>query len=364
MVYKVNLFFHAKSIHEFLPRFGEDAVAVVGLRTFRLEVRARNRFYYFTPQFVYREEGRIRYTPNPEPRTRGFIGWLPYFNKRWPIATDKLAFKAYCVANGVRTPQFWRSASGSVKNFIIKQSNSSFAYGIRGPFRVIEGGPTELKPQDAEYYEAFVPGTIAKAWYWDGELVCLEMREMPTVSGSGKDSLYVLICAKAPSAAPPDRGEFEALVRFQGYSLDNVLEPGKSVLADFRYGSSLFPTSLENANVLPDYRGTEVERQLSEAGAACWKGIPEELRASTLFTLDAVVDDAKQVWFLEMNCNPMVHPDTYLPMFESLFGRAAEPAPPPPEAEPRPADAPPLLEPVGVRHATGKCRPEIDLTRA
>jgi len=85
--------------------------------------------------------------------------------------------------------------------------------------------------------------------------------------------------------------------------------------------------------------------QLAEIGAILWRGIPEEIRPATLFTVDGVVDDEQQIWLLEMNCNPVLHPDAYPLMFETLFGPAelsAElemPAPPPVSALPVPAMA-------------------------
>ena len=36
-----------------------------------------------------------------------------------------------------------------------------------------------------------------------------------------------------------------------------------------------------------------------------------------MFALDAIVDQEGQAWFLEMNSNPMVHPDLYGAMIAS-----------------------------------------------
>ena len=50
-------------------------------------------------------------------------------------------------------------------------------------------------------------------------------------------------------------------------------------------------------------------------------------RGPSLFTLDAMVDGQGQVQFLEMNCNPLVHPDLYAPMLQAwTSGAAAKPA--------------------------------------
>ena len=71
--------------------------------------------------------------------------------------------------------------------------------------------------------------------------------------------------------------------------------------------------------------GSHIARQLDAAGSALWRGaIPADIRADTLWTLDAIVDDAGTVWLLETNCNPMVHPDAYFAMLEGIFRPAAE----------------------------------------
>src|SRR6267143_1579599 len=102
MTYKTNLLVHMKSINACLPRFGAEAT--VNVRTFQLEIRARNRYYHFIPQYAYIQEGKLHYSPQIREDTDAFIGWLPYFNKRWPLATDKLSFKSYCREKSLPTP--------------------------------------------------------------------------------------------------------------------------------------------------------------------------------------------------------------------------------------------------------------------
>ena len=40
---------------------------------------------------------------------------------------------------------------------------------------------------------------------------------------------------------------------------------------------------------------------------------------SSVFTLDAVIDDDDRVWLLEMNSHPMIHPNVYPHMLASVF---------------------------------------------
>jgi hypothetical protein len=321
MPYKNNLLFHMKGIHALLPRF--NAEANVNLKTFQLEVRGRNRYYHMVPQYSYRADRRMGYTPYLRDDVKGFVGWLPYFNKRWTLAIDKLAFKDFCSANGLPTPRYWTRAADGIRDFIVKQRSSSFGYGIRGPFKTVELSGQEGTLKDNEYYEEFVPGKIAKVWYWNDNPVCLEMRDMPAVFGNGKLSLYDLMLLQANSSGvPPEQGEVATFARYQGFSPDDVVPSGTMVLADFRYGSVLIPLTLENINSLAEHANTLLGRQLAEAGPMFWRAIPEDMRTSTLYTIDAIVDAENRAWFLEANCNPMVHPDNYFPMFESMFGPA------------------------------------------
>ena len=116
----------------------------------------------------------------------------------------------------------------------------------------------------------------------------------------------------------------EALAQYQEVAWDEPIPAGKTVLADFRYASPLFSAGFQNQNVMAKHAGSDLGRQLAEAGPVLWRAIPENRRDATLYTVDAIMDGDGQVWFLEMNCNPAVHPDAYFAMFEHLFG-AAEP---------------------------------------
>ncbi|WZB76155.1 hypothetical protein WJ972_09910 [Achromobacter insuavis] len=43
------------------------------------------------------------------------------------------------------------------------------------------------------------------------------------------------------------------------------------------------------------------------------------MRRNSVFTLDAVIDADDRVWLLEMNSHPMIHPNVYPPMLDSVF---------------------------------------------
>lgn len=319
MVYRTNLLYHVKVVNECLPRFRLEAQ--LNLQDLRLTVRGRNRYYLLAPQFLKPTPAGVSYSPFFDNDVVGFIGWLPYFNKRWPTGSDKFAFKAFCEAQGLRTPQYSRRSGDAVRDVLIKRTNSSFGMGFRGPFASIDAGTSTHQISQHEYYERFIEGRIAKAWYWEDRLACMELRDMPAVSGDGRATLYELVQrATVPPQQPPARSEVEGLARYQGFLLDDVVPAGKRLIADFRYSSGLIPLNRVNQNALDKHKDTRIGRQLAEAGRTLFAGIPADVRTGTLYSVDAIVDASDDVWFLEMNCNPAVHPDCYHSMLEGLFG--------------------------------------------
>ena len=47
------------------------------------------------------------------------------------------------------------------------------------------------------------------------------------------------------------------------------------------------------------------------------------MRTHTAFSLDGVVDEEDRIWWLEVNCNPLLHPAVYETMLDALFLREA-----------------------------------------
>ncbi len=92
-------------------------------------------------------------------------------------------------------------------------------------------------------------------------------------------------------------------------------------MADYRYLSVLCPASRVDHNVRERIAGSPLERQLLEAGAICWAEVPESQRRGTAFSLDGVVDQHGQAWFLESNCNPQLHPAFYDTMLNGVFSQ-------------------------------------------
>jgi len=319
MHYVPNLMNHVKAVQAAMD--GLHGTAVLNVKDLVMIARLGSRSVYLQPQFIYSKAGRLRYTLQFERHVTGFAGWRPYFNKRWGLSTEKLQFKAYANSRGIRTPQHWLKQVGSLHDFVIKKSRSSFGVDIRGPFRCIDPQQPAQHLEEGEYYEAFIPGRIAKAWYWDGKLCALELRPPPLLTGDGKSTVPQL--AEARCAHRIDGSALAWVTAYQGRSPDAVLREGEHMPADFKYGSPYDTPSRDNENVLAAHRGSDLEAQFEAAGRMLMQGIPESIRPHVLYTLDAVVDDAEQVWLLEMNSNPMVHPDVYTAMLQTLLAPSA-----------------------------------------
>jgi hypothetical protein len=153
------------------------------------------------------------------------------------------------------------------------------------------------------------------------------MSEMAQVAGDGKRSARALVeQSRGGGPLPLDWAELADMLAFQGVKPDDVIEAGRAVVTDMRYGATRLVAQLENTNQLVALADSAIGRQLAAAGLEFLKAIPEELRGSgTMYTVDAIADSEDRVWFLEANCNSTVHPDAYFGMFEGLFGRAGPP---------------------------------------
>jgi D-alanine-D-alanine ligase-like ATP-grasp enzyme len=114
------------------------------------------------------------------------------------------------------------------------------------------------------------------------------------------------------------------MTHYQERALNSVLPAGDSMVADFKYGSPYEKPSFVNDNVLPQHQGGAIAEQLAQAGQVLLEAVPQAMRGTTLFTLDAMVDAQDRVWLLEMNSNPMVHPDVYPVMMARLYEAAEQ----------------------------------------
>lgn len=330
MLYQTSYLNHAARMRRAAAACG--MTAHMNLEDFRLVVADETRKRRWYPRFVGVEEGgRFAYSDHLRPTTTGFIGWLPYPFKMWETATDKLAFKVFAADHGIPTPAACLHPGLLQGPFIVKKTRSSFGMGIRGPFLRFDPALPEHRLESGEFYENFIPGHIVKAYYWGGQLGAVDIRTLPAVVGNGSASLRQLIEAvpRKSAARALDWPALNALARFCGLdSVDAVPGTGMQILIDFKYGSAFEPLRTTNRNQLHELADTPLADRLTQAGGLMAGSIgTEEDGRRTLFTLDAMLDPQGTVWFLEMNSNPMVHPDMYDIMLPGSLGEHTEQSP-------------------------------------
>lgn len=325
MFYLTGYLGHAASV--------QCAAAALGLRArmqledFSLEIGEGTLCRTWRARFVGTAHGRLAYFDRMNPAARGFAGWLPYALRRWEIASSKMAFKHYAAAQGIATPAACTDPSRIAGPFLVKKQRSSFGEGIRGPFLRFDAGDPAQALGEGEYYENFILGHVVKAWYWGRAWAAVEIRQPPIVTGDGSSTLRKLVQARPDNTPdrPADWQAIDGLARYCGLpSVDAVPAQGQEVLIDYKYASRYEPMQSANRNAIGRLQGTTLAAQFERAGEVLSRGVGD-LADATLFTLDAILDAQGTLWFLEMNSNPMVHPDVYAPMLRHEFAGLAEP---------------------------------------
>lgn len=316
---KRNPLNHFRALQQVLSRLRADAF--VDPRTFVLRLRVGGATRVLYPQFMAFTEGVTRYITELNADAARFTGWYPYLNRRWPLASQKLLFKEFAVRNSLRTPEFSTDPAARMNDVLVKRSVSSFAGNIQGPFH--SSAEHALNTAAGEYFERFVRGRIAKIWYWNDLPVCLEFQRLPFVTGNGRATIRQLLRQRLRRPAPERQEKrmryLVPFLKYEGVTLDSVLESDREQAVDFRYGSRFldpyYAFDVDLVNSMPP----ELEAQLRETGEKLWLGIPDPVRADTVFTVDAIVDDENRLWLLEMNSNPFIHPYLYPVMIGSMF---------------------------------------------
>lgn len=316
MLLNFYLINHFRELWPALKPLGLEAI--LNVQDFSLHVRYQQQSMRLPAQFTQDQAGKISYTSHFSNQVSGFIGWRPYLNKRWPLSTEKLLFKRYVAERNLRTPGFSQDRAALLKNVIVKRTSSSFSQGIRGPFR--DARETSLDLAAGEYFEEYIPGNIIKLWYWNALPVAAEFVENLAVFGDGVSSISDLVRAymRMLGREFPDLSQFADFLAYQGKTIDTVPVRDQECLVDFRYNSVL-PTSYRARDIRigqDEFYGLEDELHL--IGKHLWQGIPSDTRDNIVYSVDAMLDDQKRLWLLEMNSNPYVHPYVYPVMFKSI----------------------------------------------
>lgn len=302
-----------------------DKDAILSFANFSVLIRGLDQDHILYPQFLAVSEGRRHYVQTFSNQSRKFIGWLPYYNKLWELASDKLEFKRYAQEHGLATPEFSLDPSREMENVLIKRDQSSFGSQIQGPFRSSAGLTLDVA-EEGEYFERFISGKILKIWYWDSTPACMEIDVMPFVVGDGVSTIKELLLRRlveqgklADMDEPFDFSQIEQVLAYDGKTLESVLARHDKQRVEIRYGSDLkLPCDRKVVNLqkrIPE----DLKESLLRIGKVAWQGIPAEIRDGTVFTIDAILDDERKIWVLEMNSNPFVHPLVYGLMTQTLF---------------------------------------------
>jgi hypothetical protein len=247
-----------------------------------------------------------------------FIGWRPYQMKYWDISTNKELFKFLLEDHQIRTPKFSTRRSDNLSDVIIKPKTSSFGIGIKGPIK--SSRDYALSEDIGEYFESYIAGDIVKLWFWNHTAYAAEIKPQPTVTGDGQSTIDQLITLHAKTMNKKvDTHNYSDFLSYHNRSLETVLKNGETCPIDFRYKSFL-PTGINTTDIKiknNDFFGNK--KQLQKIGFLVQSEAPPEFSTSILYTIDAILDADKNLWILEMNNNPWVHPYLYEPMIKTLI---------------------------------------------
>ncbi|MGC5808092.1 hypothetical protein [Ralstonia pseudosolanacearum] len=296
-----------------------QAATILYPDSFSLGVKKDGLNLLMNPRFVALINGQWGYTSSYREHECGFVGWLPYSTKRWQLSSEKLAFKQYAATHGLPTPRHWFDGPCQAENFVIKPTRGSFGHGIRGPFRADEYDQVSNTLADGEYFEEYVIGRSTKIWYWSGVPYAMEAFSPPMLYGDGRRTLREIASTRRGTfERAHDLSNAQAVLHWQRLTPDTILADGATAQIDFRHVSAYDPIVLRDRESL-SLAAPDVRTQTQHIGRVLHLGIPEQMRANTLFTVDAMLDAHDRLWLLEMNSNPVVHPKVYGAMLDEVF---------------------------------------------
>jgi hypothetical protein len=200
--------------------------------------------------------------------------------------------------------------------------------------------PPQGNPAATLYAERFIAGTNVKVWFWGATPFYAHRNDYPQVTGDGSKSLRDLVAkrlnaigigndAASSMAALPqgDRKAMQSSLAYQGAAWDETPTAGQSIWLDYRYGR-LYDTgaaSNKSDNALQTFEAPARQR-IDSIGAMLADAIKPLFPVPVLFSVDGVLDAAGDLWWLEMNSNPILPPEGYPLILNSLFGHIDGPS--------------------------------------
>jgi hypothetical protein len=323
---------HLKSLRRAVLSAGADFL--IAGDTLQALVRHGKRHWLLHPQFVTLLEGGARRTPALHDQSGLFAGWRPYVSRTWPLAADRAAFRRYVAKEGLAAPGLSLEApvSGAV---VVSRFSAANGRQVEGPFRSASERPLDVARGDS--YEPFLRGDFVKVWFWNGTPICAERERLPYVVGDGTATIRDILLRAAALVQIDEREREGLLARCElvalcdGRTLSTVLPAGTKQAVALGYGASPLHGGRDSLSFLNDE--PEWMPSMRRAGFALHAAIPDPIRSGTLFSVDAIVDDAHRAFLLEMDCNPVVHPLVYPAMIGSLVA-AEQQSPPAPQQSP------------------------------
>ncbi|EGG95022.1 hypothetical protein IMCC1989_1968 [gamma proteobacterium IMCC1989] len=308
---------HFTHMDKALKRY--DLNASINFSDHLLSVENAEFSFTFHPQFQNKDG--YYYSVISEDTAR-FIGWRPYAMKSWKKAADKVAFKKLLIQHSISTPKFYTEKNPSIEfnDVIIKQEESSFSKGIKGPFKTTKD--IELNVGKREFFEQYIEGDIAKIWFWNHKPIAAEVLPNICVYGNGHSTIHELIVAHARSANKTvQTNYFKEFLAYEGKTLETVLENDVRLAIDFRYKSALTTSHQTKDTYVENHPILSNSSILTKLGMIVKNDVPYLLRKNFAYAIDVVIDGKENIWVLELNCNPHIHPFLYEKMVESLVNR-------------------------------------------
>lgn len=307
-----------------------DAKVEIDIQTVQLEIRCANVYFRFYPIFAASVRNKLVHIEDLMESVIAFGGWRPYRPYSTPLSTEKRLFKQHLDQAGVRTPQMWPPGQQPAQSYIRKKSRGSFGYDIQGPFlATVPVPPLEPNSSDAgTFHEQFVAGKIVKIWYWGHTPFFADMQDYATVTGDGVSTAGALAEAKLKQDVGAnilaDKAILVACMAYQSFSPTDVLSAGQEMWIDFRYGRSFAPRqgAAKAGSALTELK-TVCGEQIAQMGALMRTALQEVAPAPLAYSVDAVLDDEGQLWWLELNSHPMFPHSGYDVMLSDIFNRTA-----------------------------------------